>query len=193
MGAARRGKGRGLLDMETSAIAEVCEQRAIPCSVFRSISDMAGAGTDRGLLRLPTPTGQSRSAWAALLGDAPAADPVHGEARPRLTQSRERGREPPRVRAVSPDERQTRAMPVRGAVERPKIVGAYPHRHAAWWPKPGRFELSGGELQWTQLLRNRKLTLQIDEIRSITLRPIGARTSVDVTTTRACRFPDPQS
>ncbi len=45
------------LDMETSAIAEVCEQLGVPCSVFRSISDMAGAGTDSALFALANPDG----------------------------------------------------------------------------------------------------------------------------------------
>jgi adenosylhomocysteine nucleosidase len=41
-----RAKGVISLDMETAAIAEVCERRAIPWSVFRAISDRA---TDENL------------------------------------------------------------------------------------------------------------------------------------------------
>ncbi len=38
------GKGVVSLDMETAAIAEVCEQRGVPWSVFRVISDRASDG-----------------------------------------------------------------------------------------------------------------------------------------------------
>jgi adenosylhomocysteine nucleosidase len=40
-----RAKGVVSLDMETAAIAEVCERRAIPWSVFRAISDRATDGS----------------------------------------------------------------------------------------------------------------------------------------------------
>jgi nucleoside phosphorylase len=40
-----RAKGVVSLDMETAAIAEVCEQRGIPWSVFRVISDRATDGS----------------------------------------------------------------------------------------------------------------------------------------------------
>jgi nucleoside phosphorylase len=40
-----RARGVVSLDMETAAIAEVCEQRAIPWSVFRVISDRATDGS----------------------------------------------------------------------------------------------------------------------------------------------------
>ena len=40
-----RARGVVALDMETAAIAHVCEARGIPWSVFRAISDRAGDGT----------------------------------------------------------------------------------------------------------------------------------------------------
>jgi nucleoside phosphorylase len=43
--AALRAKGVVSLDMETAAIAESCERRAIPWSVFRVISDRASDGS----------------------------------------------------------------------------------------------------------------------------------------------------
>jgi adenosylhomocysteine nucleosidase len=43
--AALRAQGVVSLDMETAAIAELCETRNIPWSVFRVISDRAGDGT----------------------------------------------------------------------------------------------------------------------------------------------------
>jgi len=43
--AALRSKGVVSLDMETAAIAEVCERRRIPWSVFRAISDRATDGS----------------------------------------------------------------------------------------------------------------------------------------------------
>jgi adenosylhomocysteine nucleosidase len=43
--AALRARGVVSLDMETAALAEVCEERAVPWSVFRVISDRACDGT----------------------------------------------------------------------------------------------------------------------------------------------------
>jgi uridine phosphorylase len=40
-----RAEGVVSLDMETAAIAEICDARAIPWSVFRVISDRANDGT----------------------------------------------------------------------------------------------------------------------------------------------------
>ena len=40
-----RARGVVSLDMETAAIAQACEARAVPWSVFRAISDRAGDGT----------------------------------------------------------------------------------------------------------------------------------------------------
>jgi nucleoside phosphorylase len=40
-----RAKGVVSLDMETAAVAEVCEQRGIPWSVFRVVSDRATDGS----------------------------------------------------------------------------------------------------------------------------------------------------
>jgi nucleoside phosphorylase len=42
---ALRARGVVALDMETAAIAHVCEQRGVPWSVFRAISDRATDGT----------------------------------------------------------------------------------------------------------------------------------------------------
>jgi adenosylhomocysteine nucleosidase len=46
------------LDMETAAIAVVCEARQTPWSVFRAISDMAG-DTDDSLLAMANPDGSA--------------------------------------------------------------------------------------------------------------------------------------
>ena len=40
-----RGRGVVSLDMETAAVAEVCERRGVPWSVFRAISDRATDGS----------------------------------------------------------------------------------------------------------------------------------------------------
>jgi hypothetical protein len=42
---ALRARGVVSLDMETAAIAHVCEARGVPWSVFRAISDRASDGT----------------------------------------------------------------------------------------------------------------------------------------------------
>ena len=49
-------KGVIALDMETAAIAAVCERRGTPWSVFRAISDMAG-DTDDAVLAMANPDG----------------------------------------------------------------------------------------------------------------------------------------
>jgi adenosylhomocysteine nucleosidase len=59
-----RAKGVVSLDMETAAIAESCERRGIPWSVFRVISDRASDGTvDEEVFRLSnqdgTPNGRA--------------------------------------------------------------------------------------------------------------------------------------
>jgi hypothetical protein len=47
------------VDMETAAIAAICESRACPWSVFRAISDRAGDGSiDPALLGLAGPDGE---------------------------------------------------------------------------------------------------------------------------------------
>ena len=47
------------VDMETAAIAAICESRACPWSVFRAISDCAGDGsTDSAMLGLAGPDGE---------------------------------------------------------------------------------------------------------------------------------------
>lgn len=57
---ARLGReGVVAIDMETSAIAAVCERRGVAWSVFRAISDRAGAGPlDAEILRLAGPEGR---------------------------------------------------------------------------------------------------------------------------------------
>jgi adenosylhomocysteine nucleosidase len=53
-----RGDGVVSLDMETAAVAEVCERRGIPWSVFRSISDRATDGLlDEEVFRLSNQDG----------------------------------------------------------------------------------------------------------------------------------------
>jgi hypothetical protein len=53
-----RSKGVVSLDMETAAIAQSCEQRGIPWSVFRVISDRASDGSvDEEVFRLANPDG----------------------------------------------------------------------------------------------------------------------------------------
>lgn len=53
-----RAKGVVSLDMETAVIAECCEQRAIPWSVFRVISDRASDGSiDEEVFRLSNQDG----------------------------------------------------------------------------------------------------------------------------------------
>ena len=48
------------VDMETAAIAEVCEDAGVPFSVYRGISDFAGEGLiDEALLTMMTPNGTS--------------------------------------------------------------------------------------------------------------------------------------
>ncbi|MGQ0802765.1 MAG: 5'-methylthioadenosine/S-adenosylhomocysteine nucleosidase family protein [Actinomycetota bacterium] len=46
------------LDMETAAVAAVCEARQVPWSVFRAISDMAG-DTDDSVLAMANPDGSA--------------------------------------------------------------------------------------------------------------------------------------
>ena len=51
------------IDMETAAIAAVCERRRCPWSVFRAISDRADDGsTDAGVLGLAGPDGSPKLA-----------------------------------------------------------------------------------------------------------------------------------
>jgi adenosylhomocysteine nucleosidase len=46
------------LDMETAAIAAVCDERGVPWSVFRTISDRSGDGlADEAILGLAHPDG----------------------------------------------------------------------------------------------------------------------------------------
>ena len=61
-----RAQGVVSLDMETAAIAEVCEQRGIPWSVFRVISDRATDGSiDEEVFRLSNQDGTTNRAAVA--------------------------------------------------------------------------------------------------------------------------------
>ncbi|HWC39317.1 MAG TPA: hypothetical protein VG476_12345 [Acidimicrobiales bacterium] len=61
-----RAKGVISLDMETAAIAEVCEQRGIPWSVFRVISDRATDGSiDEEVFHLSNQDGTANPAAVA--------------------------------------------------------------------------------------------------------------------------------
>jgi nucleoside phosphorylase len=60
--AALRDRGVIALDMETAAVASVCEARGIPWSVVRAISDRAGDGrVDAGVFALSKPDGSPDS------------------------------------------------------------------------------------------------------------------------------------
>jgi nucleoside phosphorylase len=61
-----RAKGVISLDMETAAIAEVCEQRGVPWSVFRVISDRATDGSiDEEVFHLSNQDGSANPAAVA--------------------------------------------------------------------------------------------------------------------------------
>jgi adenosylhomocysteine nucleosidase len=61
-----RGRGVVSLDMETAAIAHVCEARGIPWSVFRAISDRATDGSvDEDLFRMSNMDGTPNEAGIA--------------------------------------------------------------------------------------------------------------------------------
>jgi adenosylhomocysteine nucleosidase len=72
-----RAQGVVALDMETAAVAKVCDERSIRWSVVRAISDRAGEGTvDAGILALSHADGRPNfSAVARYLISQPAALP----------------------------------------------------------------------------------------------------------------------
>ena len=72
-----RAQGVVSLDMETAAVAEVCENRGVPWSVVRAISDRAGDGSvDAELFGLSHPDGTPNfSAVARYLARHPVAVP----------------------------------------------------------------------------------------------------------------------
>jgi adenosylhomocysteine nucleosidase len=74
-----RAQGVVSLDMETAAVAEVCQQRGVPWSVVRAISDRAGDGSiDAEIVGLIYPDGKPKfSGVARYLGR-------HLDALPRL-------------------------------------------------------------------------------------------------------------
>ena len=51
-------------DMETAAVAAVCEAKGVPWTVFRAISDLVGGPVDDALLGLANPDGTG-NLWAA--------------------------------------------------------------------------------------------------------------------------------
>ena len=70
-----RGQGVVSLDMETAAVAEVCEARGVPWSVVRAVSDRAGDGSvDAKIFGLSHPDGRPNlRAVARYLLSHPAA------------------------------------------------------------------------------------------------------------------------
>jgi hypothetical protein len=51
-------RGFAAIDMETAAVAAVCDRRGCPCTVFRAISDDAAAGTiDAAVAAMARPDG----------------------------------------------------------------------------------------------------------------------------------------
>jgi adenosylhomocysteine nucleosidase len=72
-----RAQGVVALDMETAAVAKVCDERGVPWSVVRAISDQAGDGSvDADIVGLSHPDGSSNlSAVARYLLRHPAAVP----------------------------------------------------------------------------------------------------------------------
>ncbi len=72
------------LDMETSAVAAVCEERGTPWSVFRSLSDRPSDGlVDQAIFELTNPDG---SANVEALERYLASDPAAGDRLARLAQ-----------------------------------------------------------------------------------------------------------
>ena len=71
-----RAKGVVSLDMETAAIAESCERRGIPWSVFRVISDRATDGSiDEEVFRLSNQDGTPNGRGRRVLRQAPGPIP----------------------------------------------------------------------------------------------------------------------
>jgi adenosylhomocysteine nucleosidase len=72
-----RAQGVVSLDMETAAVAEVCDKRGVPWSVVRAISDRAGDGSvDDEIVGLTYPDGRPKfSAVARYLARHPDAVP----------------------------------------------------------------------------------------------------------------------
>jgi adenosylhomocysteine nucleosidase len=75
---ALRAQGVISLDMETAAIAALCDARAIPWSVFRTISDRANDGTvDEAVFRLSNQDGTpNREAIEKYIKEHPERVPV---------------------------------------------------------------------------------------------------------------------
>ena len=80
-----RAQGVVALDMETAAIAKVCEERGVPWSVVRAISDRASDGSvDAEIVGLTRPGRQANFlAIGALSDQAPRCAPPAGSARQR--------------------------------------------------------------------------------------------------------------
>ncbi|HWF68474.1 MAG TPA: hypothetical protein VG187_02695 [Mycobacterium sp.] len=75
-----RAQGVVALDMETAAVAKVCDERGVPWSVVRAISDRAGDGSvDADIVGLSHPNGRPNlSAVARYLVKHPGALPRLG-------------------------------------------------------------------------------------------------------------------
>jgi adenosylhomocysteine nucleosidase len=56
--------GVAACDMETAAVAAVCEDKGVPWTAFRAISDLVGGPVDESLLALANPDGTGNM-WAA--------------------------------------------------------------------------------------------------------------------------------
>ncbi len=72
-----RARGVVSLDMETAAVAQVCDERGVAWSVVRAVSDRAGDGSvDAEIVSLTRPDGTAKlSAVARFLGRHPGALP----------------------------------------------------------------------------------------------------------------------
>jgi adenosylhomocysteine nucleosidase len=72
-----RARGVVSLDMETAAVAEICDERGVPWSVVRAISDRASDGSvDAEIFGLSQPDGRANfSAVARYLARHPGAAP----------------------------------------------------------------------------------------------------------------------
>jgi adenosylhomocysteine nucleosidase len=93
------GDGIIAVDMETAAVAEVCEDANIPWSVFRGISDFAGEGlVDAALFALTNPDGTAdRAAVAKYL----EANPERLDVLKRLASDTEKATEAAAAAAVA--------------------------------------------------------------------------------------------
>ena len=91
--AALRAQGVVSLDMETAAIAEVCEARGIPWSVFRAISDRANDGSvDDEVFHLSNQDGTPNQEAITLPGRTRSGSPARPDGRERHARHPHRSR-----------------------------------------------------------------------------------------------------